>query len=43
VSWLTIAERFRYWIIAGIWLFATAAVLLLLQRAFRRRPAGAAE
>jgi hypothetical protein len=43
VSWMTVAERFRYWIIAGIWLFATAAVLLLLQRAFRRRPAGAAD
>jgi cellulose synthase operon protein B len=40
VSWLTIAERFRSWIIAGLWLFATAALLLTLQRVFRRRPAG---
>ncbi len=28
VSWLTVAERFRSWIIAGLWLFATAALLL---------------
>jgi cellulose synthase operon protein B len=40
VSWLTVAERFRTWIIGGLWLFATAALLLMLQRIFRRRPAG---
>jgi hypothetical protein len=40
VSWFTIAERFRSWIIAGLWLFATVALLLTLQRVFRRRPAG---
>jgi hypothetical protein len=39
VSWLTVAERFRFWIIAGLWLLATAALLLTLQRMFRRRPA----
>jgi cellulose synthase operon protein B len=39
VSWLTVAERFRSWIIAGLWLLATAALLLTLQRVFRRRPA----
>ena len=39
VSWLTVAERFRTWIIAGLWLLATAALLLTLQRIFRRRPA----
>ena len=39
VSWLTVAERFRSWIIGGLWLFATAALLLGLQRLFRRRPA----
>ena len=39
VSWLTVAERFRSWIIAGLWLLATAALLLTLQRMFRRRPA----
>jgi hypothetical protein len=43
VSWLTVAGRFRSWIIAGLWLFATAALLLTLQRLFRRRPAGRAD
>jgi hypothetical protein len=43
VSWLTVAERFRSWIIGGLWLFATAAFLLALQRMFRRRPADANE
>jgi hypothetical protein len=38
VSWLTVAERFRSWIIAGLWLLATAALLLTLQRMFRRKP-----
>jgi hypothetical protein len=41
VSWLTVADRFRSWIIGGLWLFATAIVLLGLQRMFRRRPADA--
>jgi len=36
VSWLTIAERFRSWIVGGLWLFATAALLFILQRVFRR-------
>jgi hypothetical protein len=39
VSWLTVAERFRSWIIGGLWLFATAALLFILQRVFRRRAA----
>jgi hypothetical protein len=39
VSWLTIAERFRSWIIAGLWLAVTAALLFFLQRMFRRRSA----
>jgi hypothetical protein len=39
VSWLTVTERFRSWIIGGLWLFATAALLFILQRLFRRRPA----
>ena len=39
VSWLSVAGRFRPWIIAGLWLFATATLLLILQRMFRRRPA----
>jgi len=43
VSWLTVAERFRSWIIGGLWLFATAAFLFILQRLFRRRPANTSE
>jgi hypothetical protein len=43
VSWLTVAERFRSWIIAGLWLLATAALLLTLQRMFRRRPANSSD
>jgi hypothetical protein len=39
VSWLTVAGRFRSWIIAGLWLLATAGLLFALQRVFRRRPA----
>jgi hypothetical protein len=39
VSWLTVAERFRSWIIVGFWLCATAALLFVLQRMFRRRSA----
>ena len=43
VSWLTVAERFRSWIIGGLWLLATAALLFLLQRMFRRRSANPGE
>jgi cellulose synthase operon protein B len=43
VSWLTVAGRFRSWIIAGLWLLATAVLLLTLQRLFRRRPANPTE
>jgi hypothetical protein len=43
VSWLSIAERFRAWIIAGLWLMATAGLLYVLQRTFRRRPASEIE
>jgi len=39
VSWLTVAERFRSWIIGGFWLLATVVLLFGLQRMFRRRPA----
>lgn len=42
VSWLTIAERFRAWIIGGLWLLATVVFLLVLQRLLRRRGATAA-
>jgi cellulose synthase operon protein B len=43
VSWLSVAERFRSWIIAGLWLLVTAGLLLTLQRLFRRRPADPSE
>lgn len=43
VTWLTIAERFRSWIVAGLWLAATMGLLLALQRMFRRRPASSGE
>jgi hypothetical protein len=43
VSWLTVAERFRSWIVASIWLIGTAIFLFVLQRIFRRRRAGAGE
>jgi len=39
VSWLTVAGRFRSWIIGGLWLFATAVLLFALQRLLRRRQA----
>jgi cellulose synthase operon protein B len=37
VSWLTVAERFRTWIIGGLWACATITFLFVLQRLFRRR------
>ena len=40
VSWLTIADRFRPWIIGGLWALATIGFLFVLQRMLRRRPAG---
>ena len=43
VSWLSVADRFRSWIIGGLWLLATVIVLLGLQRMLRRRPANASE
>ena len=43
VSWLTVADRFRSWIVAGLWLIATAGFLFALQRIFRTRPADAGE
>lgn len=39
VSWLTVADRFRPWLIGSLWLFATVVFLLALQRMLRRRPA----
>jgi hypothetical protein len=43
VSWLTVAERFRTWIIGGLWLFASAILLFILQRLLRRRQAQTGE
>jgi cellulose synthase subunit len=40
-SWLSFAERFRSWIIGGLWGVVTLVVLFALQRAYRRRLAGA--
>ena len=40
VSWLSVADRFRSWIVAAFWLLATFGFLFLLQRFFRRRAAG---
>jgi hypothetical protein len=37
VSWLTIAERFRAWIIGCVWVMVTVGFLLGLQRLLRRR------
>ncbi|MGA3302191.1 MAG: hypothetical protein ABSC72_02765 [Methylovirgula sp.] len=38
ISWLSIAEQFRAWIVGGLWLLATIVFLMVLQRALRRRP-----
>ncbi|MGP0090649.1 MAG: cellulose biosynthesis cyclic di-GMP-binding regulatory protein BcsB [Xanthobacteraceae bacterium] len=37
VSWLTIADRFRPWIIGGLWLMGTVMFLFGLQRLLHRR------
>jgi hypothetical protein len=39
VSWLTVADRFRSWIIGAFWLLATFGFLFFLQRFLRRRAA----
>jgi hypothetical protein len=41
VSWLTVAERFRPWIVGAIWALVTVAFLFGLQRMLRRRGAAA--
>lgn len=43
VSWFSIAERFRPWIIGGLWLLATVVFLLVLQRLLRRRATATGE
>ncbi len=42
-SWLSVANRFRPWIVGGLWTLATVVFLLVLQRMFRRRPRAADE
>ena len=41
-SWLTFAERFRSWIVGGLWALATIVFLFVLQRIYRRRRAATA-
>ncbi len=36
VSWMSTAERYRSWIIGGLWVIATLTFLFALQRMFRR-------
>jgi hypothetical protein len=36
-SWLTFFERFRPWIVGGVWALITIVVLFALQRMYRRR------
>jgi hypothetical protein len=36
-SWFAVVERYRSWIVGGLWVFVTIAFLLLLQRMYRRR------
>jgi hypothetical protein len=43
VSWFTVANRFRSWIIGAFWLLATFGFLFFLQRFLRRRAAAANE
>jgi hypothetical protein len=43
VSWLSVAERFRSWIIGGLWLLATLVVLFVLQNMLRRRSSAPSE
>jgi Bacterial cellulose synthase subunit len=38
-SWLTLAERFRSWIVGGLWAVLTIVILFVLQRIYRRRRA----
>lgn len=41
-SWLTLLERFRSWIIGGLWVLFTIVLLFVLQKIYRRRRAAAA-
>ncbi len=37
VSWLTSIERYRSWIVGGVWMLVTIFLLVALQRVYRRR------
>ena len=39
-SWVLFFERFRSWIVAAFWAFATVTFLAVLQKIYRRRRAG---
>jgi hypothetical protein len=43
VSWITVADRFRPWIIGSLWVLATVGFLFALQRMLRRRTARAGD
>jgi hypothetical protein len=43
VSWLTVAERIRPWMIGALWVLGTIVFLRVVQRLFRRRPRPAGE
>jgi cellulose synthase operon protein B len=43
VSWLTVADRYRPWVLGGVWLLATFVVLFALQSMLRRRSDTAGE
>jgi hypothetical protein len=42
-SWLTSLDRFRSWIVGGIWALITFTLLFVLQRIYRHRHAAAGE
>jgi cellulose synthase operon protein B len=42
-SWVTNLDRFRSWIVGGVWALVTFALLFVLQRIYRRRNAAAGE
>lgn len=43
ISWLSIAEEFRAWIVGGLWVLATFVFLAALKRVLRRRPSAPSE
>jgi hypothetical protein len=41
-SWINNLDRFRSWIVGGVWVLVTFALLFLMQRMYRRRVSGTA-